>query len=258
MVANADGLTRLEDVITGVFTSLRRVVPTQPTSDEPAAIVTARPQVAELEARWATIRDIVDQRRRSELLAIVNDATLVPAERVRRRDQVLADMATTVDGALDDIERIGATLRDAMTRVGQPPRGAVDAASEARLTNLKADAKMTLDAIRGEADIAARLMQFLREAIAAGDYLAVWLFGTAPWPRLYLEARGAPERAAIWDIEAGRVLDAASPTSNAAAARAVLTSLDGATGLLALVLAVRKWARYTFEQTTRTFTVTGA
>ena len=235
------------DVLLGVVDRVHRNLSTV-YDDTSAPAQFARPLVSDFFAAADAFRaELADVAGRVAIVA--TDPRWAPAERDRQVSEIITTARATIDGHLASMTSLAEEISVGLRRLATPARPEpVDALQYAELGARENRMRLVLDSLPVDA-VRARLEEYLREAVLAGDQLGVWHLVASGWPDAVLEARGVLDRA-TWPQRAAEI---AEPALGADARRAavLLAAVNAQYGLQNAVFAARQAVRLRFDDLAR-------
>jgi hypothetical protein len=255
-MANSDPLTQLLEVINRCRRNVDDVLGPvefvyQPLADpgqltrleRPGPAATIRPRVDAVWTAWEAIPRLLGDlaRRLGEArgnLMLSDAGRRAAAAEIAgpAREQLVAlltRMMTECDAAAAALRPIGILPRP------QP----ADTLQLAELARLHDNWRLVLDRLPAD-DVAARLVEFARTAVAQRDELAVWALSVDEWPRLYVESRGEHP-----DLLAAQIGEITAPMlpADAQRARTLLDRIEEGYGLRSAVFTATHYVNGTLR-----------
>lgn len=179
----------------------------------------------------------------------MTNPALVPAQRDKDAASLVTVARTSAQHNLTQMTADADKIVRTLTPMAMPPRPPMDATQIAELARRESSIRMLLDSV-GTNDLIARLERMLRDAVTAGDTLAVWHLTASGWAELYLESRGLAAWITQWAVSSSEIA-AGLLGADAKAARQLLVAVDGSDYNLRTALqAAEFWLRMAFDRLT--------
>ena len=240
-----DPLQQLIGVVDRVRSNTSRVM-----IGDSAPVVTVRPLLASLFSNFdeltASLSGLV-----GKVALVLTDPRWAPAEAARQARELVDGARGDLDVNLQAMRAAADTAIARLVPLGVPARPEpIDAVQVAELTRREGQYRMLLDGLQ-ITELLPRLVRLLREAVAAGDAVAVWHLAGTDWAELYLESRGTPERSAQWCQQAADLLIPALG-QDGRIARQLLDVFEGQYGLRAVLQVAETYVHHRLDDIART------
>lgn len=180
------------------------------------------------------------------VVAVATNNTLTPDARRAGAADVVAAARPAIEADLATLYLAATSLTYELRQLALPQRPAGDPiAQDLALDRRERAMRMVCDALP-VAMVPDRLLDFLRDAIAKEDELAVWQLAGSDWPSLYIESRsgGSDEDLAIagsFGVRASDVLGELLASDDAKIARQILEVVEAGPGVAGAAIACREW-----------------
>jgi len=235
------------DALGKVIDEIRETISTAISSRSKAALAIA-PLVNELFDSYDELRKTLAALS-GQVQIILTDSGRVPAQRSRDAAAVVATSRASANSNLGVMRSAAEKIVKILVPMAMPPRPVMDAGRVAERSRLEIEWRMVLDAVPVD-ELFSRLERLLRDAVVAGDELAVWGLSSSGWVGLYLETRGVKLRVGQWN-ERSSELAAGVLGDDARAARELLETVDNARyNLATAVQYAEHFVRYGFDAVT--------
>jgi hypothetical protein len=234
-----DPIASIAEVVNRAEQRINALTPPGPSSVRDVVAKHSTP----LFAAWRDVQAAVDALRVG-VAATRGDTRWADAERQRQVDAIVNTASTTITASIAVMQSQAQALETALSPMADMRRPEpVDAASEARLANMKADVQLVTSPLGNEGDATDRLLRYLDDASANADELGVWLIASSGWPAMLIESRNfnVARFEQRLDEAVSRLIQ-----GDAATARRVVAELRGGEGLTQAIHAASHYVSLSF------------